>query len=190
MVEQPVAKGGLSDQERRNTSLGYALKQEHKRRPDTSLEPKDWYGIMKLGACDQYLCGNLHRVTPRHTTPQLAPDSSQAAPKISPKRPFSVHFRLKFEFSLQGGISGRPRGTIASCRVRFYCPFYLIRLPIDSDLPLNKQANREIERASPEPALHHSHFSFFPGRDQAPLRAGQPEHPTQHHHGHCHDKNI
>ena len=44
MVEQPVAKGGLSDQERRNTSLGYALKQEHKRRPDTSLEQKDWHG--------------------------------------------------------------------------------------------------------------------------------------------------
>ena len=99
MVEQPVAKGGLPDQERRNTGLGYALKQEHKRRPDTSLGPKDWYGIMKLGACDQYTFAEIYRVTPRHTTPQLAPNSSQTAPKVSPKRPFSVHFRLKFEFS-------------------------------------------------------------------------------------------
>ena len=61
MVEQPVAKGGLPDQERRNTGLGYALKQDHKRRPDTSLEPKDWYGIMKLGACDQYTFAGIYR---------------------------------------------------------------------------------------------------------------------------------
>ena len=45
-------------------------------------------------------------------------------------------------------------------RFRSYCPFYLIRLPID--LPLGKQHNREIERASPEPAPSLS-FPLFPG---------------------------